>query len=372
MRITNSMMVHNMEYLLNKQKEKLNDASTVVASGQQINSPSDDPSGTAQILTDRVTISKYGQYESNIEQAQIWVKTSDTTLSAVKSLLDDAQEIISSATSSLNDTTAEEYATQLESIYEQVISYANSRYDSGYMYSGTNSDTAAFENSVTVSSGTATNVVFDLADTASIATIEIIDSDGHVVRTLTTTGTAGTNTLNWDGLDGSGNTLPDGEYSFTISATDASGNKVASYPSYRGNVGGKEITIGGNNTVILNNNGGGIFSAALKSLSQAITALKDTDNDTTSASDYSDALETAISVIENEETTLSVTSSQLINATNRLATLITSLTGRVSDLLLGSGTEQAAVRLTAQETAYETTVATASSILKMSTLKDYL
>ncbi|MGV8058098.1 MAG: FlgD immunoglobulin-like domain containing protein [Smithellaceae bacterium] len=372
MRITNSMMVNNMEYWLGKQKEKLNDAQTIVASGQQINKPSDDPAASAQILTDRVTISEYGQYESNIEQAQTWVETSDTTLSAVKSLLDDAQEIISSGTSSLDDTTAEEYVTQLKSIYEQVISYTNSRYGSGYMYSGTNSDSAAFENSVTVSSGTATNVVFDLADAASTVTVEITDSDGNIVRTLTTTGTAGTNTLSWNGLDSGGNALPDGEYSFTIGATDTSGNKVASYPSYRGNDGGKEITIGKNNTVTLNNNGGEIFSAALKALSQAITALKDTDNDTTSASDYSDALETVISAVEDEETTLSVTSSQLTNATNRLDTLTSSLTGKVSDLLLGSGTEQAAVELTAQETAYETTVETAASVLKMAKLNDYL
>jgi len=39
--------------------------------------------------------------------------------------------------------------------------------------------------------------------------------------------------------------------------------------------------------------------------------------------------------------------------------------------LLGN-TEKAAVELTAQETAYETTVEAAASVLQMATLKDYL
>ncbi|MEN6373915.1 MAG: FlgD immunoglobulin-like domain containing protein [Smithella sp.] len=375
MRITNSMMARNMEYWMAKQMEKLNDASTVVASGQEINKPSDDPSATAQILTDRATISEYGQYESNISYAQTWIKTSDTTLSAVSSLLEDAKDIVLSVSSGDDAATTEQYVTLLESIYEQVIDYANSIYGSGYMYSGNKSGDAAFENSVTISSGNPDSIVYDLASAASSVTIEITDSDGNVVRTLTstTTGTsAGSNTLTWDGLDNSGNALADGDYTFTVTAIDSSGNDVASRPSYRGDDGGKEIIIGENSTVTLNNDGSELFGDAIKVLSQALTALKDTDNDTIFASDFSDELSDVINGIQAQEVTLSNITSQLTNATDRLDTLITSLTGQVSDLLLGSGKEQAAVELTAQETAYETTVSTAASVLKMNTLKDYI
>lgn len=372
MRITNSMTVHITEYWLNKQKEKLNDASIVSASGQEINKPSDDPTAASRILTDRVAISKYGQYESNIEQAQTWVEASNTTLEAVNSLLENAGEIVSSLSGN-DESASDEEITLLESIYDQVISYANSTYSSTYMYNGNNSNTAAFENNVTVSSGTSTDVVFDLAATASTVTIEITDSDGNLVRTLTTTGTSGANSLVWDGLDDSGITLPDGDYSFTVTATDAGGYAVASYPSYRGDTGGKEITIGENSTITLNNDGGEIFSDALKVLSEMITAIKDTaSGSTVSASDYSDALEEAISGIQAQQVTLANQESFLSNSTDRLETLITSLTERVSDLLQGSGSEQAAVELTVQETAYETTVSTLSSILKMNTLKDYI
>lgn len=372
MRITNSMTVSIMEYWLSKQKEKLNDAEIIAASGQEINKPSDDPSAAAQILTDRATISEYGQYESNISYAQTWIKANDTTLSAVSYLLEDAKDVISSSSSGDDAATIEQYVTQLESIYKQIINYANSTYGSGYMYSGNKSGYAAFENSVTISSGTPDSIVYDLASAASTVTIKITDSDGNVVRTLTTTGTSGTNTLTWNGLDDSGNALADGDYTFTVTATDSNGNDVASYPSYRGDDGGKEITIGENSTVTLNNDGGELFGDAIKVLSQALTALRDTDNDTVSASDFRDELSDVIDGIHAQEVTLANITSQLTNAADCLDTLRTSLTGRVSDLLLGSGTEQAAVELKAQETAYETTVSTVSSVLKMNTLKDYI
>ena len=48
------------------------------------------------------------------------------------------------------------------------------------------------------------------------------DSSGRPVRSLVWTGTL--ENFEWDGTDDSGNILPDGDYSFTVSGTDAAGN----------------------------------------------------------------------------------------------------------------------------------------------------
>jgi flagellar hook-associated protein 3 FlgL len=143
MRITRSMMVNNMMYWTEKQLEKLNDASNIVASGKQINKPSDDPSSASQILSDRANLSSYGQYQSNITQAETWIKTSSTTLETVDSYLDQAQEIMSSLATADTETVAG-YLASLKNIYDQVLSLANSKYGSSYMYGGTKSDAAPF------------------------------------------------------------------------------------------------------------------------------------------------------------------------------------------------------------------------------------
>jgi flagellin-like hook-associated protein FlgL len=365
------MMVKNMEYWAAKQLENLNDASTVVASGKQINKPSNDPTAAKQIMEDRVTISAYGQYESNIDNAETWVETSNTTLDTVYSLLQEAEELFTSQ-SSADDASSVDYSDELEQIYNQVISYANSMYGSNYMYSGNQGNILSFSNSVEVSGGVSTNILFDLAAAASDLTIEITDSSGAVVRTLTVTGgVEGTNTITWDGCNDDGNPLADGDYDFTVSAEDEEGNAVAVFPSYRGDEGGKEVITGVGSVMTLNNNGGEIFSRALKVLSQALTALKDADSDTDLSSDLGSALKEAASRIKTEEVKLANMSTQLDNAYNHLDQLTEYLSERVSDLETGSS-EQAVIELESQQTAYETTLAAAADVLKMPTLKDYL
>jgi len=368
MRITRSMMVSNMLYWTAKQTEKLHDAQTVVASGKQINKPSDNPVVAGQIMKDRATIAAYEQYESNIEQADTWIETSNTMLDSVNTLLQNAQDVISSLPSG-DESTREDYAAELQSIYAQIISLANSRYGSSYMYSGDKSNTAPFSNSVDVSSCASSDIVFDLAGVASDLTIEIADSTGTIVRSLTIAGgTAGTNTLTWDGCDDEGNALSGGHYSFVVSATDEEGNAVAAFPSYRGDEGGKKIIAGENNIAVLDNNGGNIFSDALCTLSRAIISL---ENNADLPSDLSASLETTADRITCEQVTLSNIKSQLENSNDHFTQLVSYISGRVSDLETGS-TAQAVVELEAQETDYEATLKAVADVLKMPKLADYL
>jgi len=369
MRVTNSMTADTLAYWTAKQLESVNKMSTIVASGQQINKPSDDPGGSSQVLADRTTISKYAQYESNISQAHTWAEESDTTLDAVNTLLTSAKSILSSMSSSSDDLSSS--LTQLNNIYDEIISYANTSLTDGYMYSGNNSDVRPFSDEVEISGGTASNIVFDLSGAASSATIEITDSTGAVVRTITTTGVEGTNTISWNGEDDSGNALTNGDYSFTVTATDSSGNTVSEYPSYRGGTGGKTVITGEDSNITLNNNGGSIFSGVLKVISEVITAVNSADTSSTTISTLTSSLEDAMSEIQSEETSLASATSLLTNSTNRYDELTTYINGRISDTETGD-TTTASEELKVQETAYETTVSATSSILNMKTLADYL
>lgn len=371
MRVTRSMMMNNMAYWVSKQKELLNDISTVVASGKVINKPSDDPSATAEILEDRVTIAASEQYEENISSAETWVEVSNTTLDTVYSLLEEAEELFVSQASGDSDSSVD-YVDELQQIYDQILSYANSMYGSDYLYSGNQSAVCPFSNTVDVSGGTAADIIFDLAGEASDLTIEITDSTGAVVRTITAEdATEGTNTVVWDGCDDDGKLLADGEYSFTVTATDDDGDAVAAYPTYRGGDGGKIVRTGQGSTVTLDNNGGEIFSQALKVLSQALAALQETDSDVDLDTDLGDALSEAIAQVQAEQVALANINSLLSYSSDRLSSLVEYLTERVSDLETGS-TEEAAIELSAQETAYETTMSATSALLNMPKLSDYL
>lgn len=371
MRVTRNMMIHDMVYWSSKQLDKLNQASTVVASGKEINKPSDNATATRRILEDRTTLSSYDQYEYNIELAQTWINFSDTTLSSVYSLLQEAQDVIISDISQDGDD-AETIAMTLQAIYDQILSMANELYGTEYMYGGNSSDTVPFSSEVTISGGTADDIIYNLASDASSTTVEVTDDDGNVVRTITVSGgSEGTNTVVWDGLDDSGNALPDGDYTFMVTAADSGGAAVASYPAYRGGSESKEFVIGKSSTISLNNNGDSIFSPALKVLSRMITALQDTAATGVSTADFADDLDTVATGIKNQEALLSNANTIATNISDRLDAMINTIENRVSDLENGDITT-AAAELTSQKTTYEVTQKALASVLTMPKLSDYL
>lgn len=368
MRVTQNMMINNMMYWTSKQAEKLYEIQTEVAAVKQINKPSDDPAAMDQILVDRSTISAYGQYESNISQALTWIDASETTLDAIETLAQSAQDYITDQT-----ITQESASEQLEYIYQQILDYACTQFGSSYLYGGNQSDTTPFSDEVSISGGTTADIVFALAADASDVSVEITNSAGNVVRTVTVAGggVEGTNTVSWDGCDDGGNPLGDGDYSFTVTAVDSFGDAVAAYTAYRGDGGGKQVIIGEGSTITLSNDGGSLFSELLKAVSQAVTALEDTEYDADLMSQVGSAVGEAIDQITAEQVTLANSASHLETTSNRLDRLTLAIEERISDAEVGS-TEEAVIKLQAQETTYAVTLEAAAAVLKLSKLSDYI
>jgi flagellar basal-body rod modification protein FlgD len=62
---------------------------------------------------------------------------------------------------------------------------------------------------------------------AAKATVTIKDENGAVVATKAATLQAGAQAFSWDGKNAQGATVPDGSYTISVSAQDASGQGVA-------------------------------------------------------------------------------------------------------------------------------------------------
>ena len=68
---------------------------------------------------------------------------------------------------------------------------------------------------------------YRLSEAAGQATASVIDSGGHIVRTLPAATAAGENALQWDGLDAAGNRMAAGTYQIRVEAARADGKAVA-------------------------------------------------------------------------------------------------------------------------------------------------
>jgi len=82
-------------------------------------------------------------------------------------------------------------------------------------------------NVIDLGSGEPATLRYLLGAEAGKVTIDIFDVSGRLVNTLTLGAqSAGGQQAAWAGTDSSGNPLPEGEYTFRVSAEDASGNPV--------------------------------------------------------------------------------------------------------------------------------------------------
>jgi flagellar basal-body rod modification protein FlgD len=93
-------------------------------------------------------------------------------------------------------------------------------------------ETSAFQYS-----GTGTvQVGYDLASSATNATVNVYNAAGSLVKSIAGTGDTTENIVKWDGTLSDGTVAPSGSYTFSITATDSSGNAVTATPYVYGTV----------------------------------------------------------------------------------------------------------------------------------------
>ena len=99
----------------------------------------------------------------------------------------------------------------------------------------------ALSNALPLVNGSAT-MNYVLAEKAESAKILVYDAAGDQVRSIEGPTSLGKHTVNWDGKDDNGNTLPDGAYTVVVSARDAETNLIDVATSITATVTGTQNT----------------------------------------------------------------------------------------------------------------------------------
>lgn len=110
----------------------------------------------------------------------------------------------------------------------------------------------ALDSQVSFDGRNAVDISVELSGRASQVNLEIIDSEGKTVRTLTESNLdSGDQSIRWDGKDTRGRIVPAGDYYIRASGTAAGGSKVNVTPLALGRVDGVKF-IDGNPVLIVN------------------------------------------------------------------------------------------------------------------------
>jgi len=130
----NTLMVNDLEANL----ARLQNLQQQVATGKQINQPSDNPGGTNQALGLRSQIGRTQQYAANITDGQGWMGAADGALTTVNQLLNQVQQIVLQGANGSSDTNARAaLATQITTIKQSLLGQANTTYQDRPLFAGT-------------------------------------------------------------------------------------------------------------------------------------------------------------------------------------------------------------------------------------------
>jgi flagellar hook-associated protein 3 FlgL len=145
MRISDSMQTDSILTSLSSVESQLTAASQVASSGQKINAPSDDPVAAAQLARVRASVAQATAYQSTISTVQGDLTLSESSLASAVDVVQSAQQIaLEAADGSVPASDLKSMAGQISQLQSQLLSIANQKGTTGYLFSGSQTSTAAF------------------------------------------------------------------------------------------------------------------------------------------------------------------------------------------------------------------------------------
>jgi flagellar hook-associated protein 3 FlgL len=129
---------------LQKQTSSLAKLQIQLASGKAIVNPSDNPTGTRQILLHNATLGKLESRVSTIQTVRNWLTHSETQLTDAQDILVRAREIALQGRQSTDVTERRNLSAELDTMLERLVSIANTKNEGLYLYGGNQSGTQPY------------------------------------------------------------------------------------------------------------------------------------------------------------------------------------------------------------------------------------
>jgi len=154
LRVSTYTMFQNGEQAISNSQSQLLATELQLATGRQINSPSDNPVGAANVASLSSTVSQLTQYKSNQGAGQLQLNLADSAMSNFVNLVQDAQQrLVQAGDGAYSDSQRAVLAHELQGDLSQMVGLANtSDGQGGYLFAGSQQSAPPFSqvgNSVT-------------------------------------------------------------------------------------------------------------------------------------------------------------------------------------------------------------------------------
>lgn len=154
MRITNKMVFNQIDETLIKTQGDVLNAHEKVVTGKKILKPSDDPSGVNKVLNYRTLTSNIEQYNRNLNTVQNRLESTETAIGSATDILQRLKELaIAQANGTMSADDRKIAAVEVQQLRDEMVSIANTRTASGYIFAGYATDIAPFQADGSVTPG---------------------------------------------------------------------------------------------------------------------------------------------------------------------------------------------------------------------------
>ncbi|NNL68314.1 MAG: flagellar hook-associated protein FlgL, partial [Myxococcales bacterium] len=144
-RITTSTVTRTTLADVQRQRARLFRAQEQAASGLRVNRPSDDPAAASAALLLRAAEDQTDQFSRNISQARSRIQVVESSLAGTTDLLLRARELAMTGANDIHDDVSRALiAEEVEALHGNLLSEANRRAASGFVFGGYASDTTPF------------------------------------------------------------------------------------------------------------------------------------------------------------------------------------------------------------------------------------
>ena len=145
MRLSEQSRVNNQVNYLNYATQRMAEVQQQLATNRRIDRASDDPTGAAMAMQHRKNITFEAQMRRNLENGTAFLNVTESSLAGVTDLLQRVRELTVQAS---NDTLAPSQKVQIgaevNQIIEQLAQVANANFGGVYIFSGHQTQTAAY------------------------------------------------------------------------------------------------------------------------------------------------------------------------------------------------------------------------------------
>jgi flagellar hook-associated protein 3 FlgL len=134
----NTNMVPDIVADLQQSQVSLTTALQQVSTGKSVNSPSDNPAASADMVENTIETGEVDQYTQNVDSVLSTVQSASSTLSGVVTSLTQAVSLgTEGANGTNNSTNLQALATQVQGILSDVVSAANASLGGSFLFGGT-------------------------------------------------------------------------------------------------------------------------------------------------------------------------------------------------------------------------------------------